>query len=165
MSSKKRQNLIMHGIGLILLSAILFYYALSRPAISSELVPETTTVVKNTSEVSSLQKDVWEGSVEKQSNSDATQSSTYTQNQTAVGTTSTVQSTTATTNIQVSYPLNINTCTAEELMTVDGIGESRASAIIQYREYLGAYTSVEQIKDIKGIGDGIYADISPYLTV
>lgn len=65
----------------------------------------------------------------------------------------------------VSYPLNINTCTMAELMTIDGIGESKADAIIQYREYLGGYTSVEQIKNIKGIGDVIFEKISPYLTV
>lgn len=65
----------------------------------------------------------------------------------------------------VSYPLNLNTCTAEELMTISGIGEVKASAIIEYREYLGGYTSVEQIKNIKGIGDKVYEKISPYLTV
>lgn len=65
----------------------------------------------------------------------------------------------------VSYPLNINTCTAEELMTISGIGEAKASAIIEYRSYLGGYTSVEQIKEIKGIGQSYYEKIAPYLTV
>lgn len=69
------------------------------------------------------------------------------------------------TDVAVSYPLNINTCTMEELMTIDGIGESKADAIIQYREYLGGYTSVEQIKNIKGFGDATYEKLSPYLTV
>ena len=60
---------------------------------------------------------------------------------------------------------NLNTCTASELTVLDGIGESRAAAIIQYREYLGGYTSVAQIKNIKGIGDKLYEKIAPYLTV
>ena len=64
-----------------------------------------------------------------------------------------------------SFPVNLNTCTAQELTAIDGIGDTRASAIIQYREYLGGYTSVEQIKEIKGIGDALYEKISPYLTV
>lgn len=63
----------------------------------------------------------------------------------------------------VSYPLNINTCTAEELTTIDGIGDKTASAIIEYRGVLGGYTSLEQIKEIKGIGEGTYEKISPYL--
>ena len=50
-------------------------------------------------------------------------------------------------------------------MTIDGIGEVKANNIIEYRDYLGGYTSVEQIKNIKGIGDGVYEKISPYLTV
>ncbi|MDE6470650.1 MAG: helix-hairpin-helix domain-containing protein [Eubacterium sp.] len=65
----------------------------------------------------------------------------------------------------VSYPLNLNTCTVEELMSIDGIGEKKASDIIEYRDYLGGYTSVEQIKNIKGIGDSAYEKFSPYLIV
>lgn len=65
----------------------------------------------------------------------------------------------------VSYPVNLNTCSVEELMNIDGIGESRASAIIEYRNYIGGYTSVDQIKNIKGIGDALYEKVAPYLCV
>ncbi len=65
----------------------------------------------------------------------------------------------------MSYPLNLNTCTVEELMTIDGIGEAKASAIIEYREYLGGYKSVDEIKNIKGIGDSLFEKLSPYLCV
>lgn len=67
--------------------------------------------------------------------------------------------------VMVEYPLDLNTCTAEQLMTISGIGEVKATDIIAYRQYLGGYTSVEQIKEIKGIGDKTYEKISPYLTV
>ncbi len=50
-------------------------------------------------------------------------------------------------------------------MQIDGIGETRANAILAYREHIGGYTSVEQIKNISGISDGIYNSIAPYLTV
>lgn len=63
------------------------------------------------------------------------------------------------------YPLNLNTCTAEELMTIDGIGEAKASAIIEYREYIGGYSSVDEIKNIKGIGDAFFEKLSPYVCV
>ena len=53
----------------------------------------------------------------------------------------------------------------EELCLIDGMGEARASAIIEYREYLGRYESVEQIMNISGIGESLYAKLSPYLTV
>ena len=65
----------------------------------------------------------------------------------------------------VAYPVNLNTCSVEELMNIDGIGESRASAIIEYRNYIGGYTSVGQIKNIKGIGDALYEKVAPYLCV
>lgn len=65
----------------------------------------------------------------------------------------------------VAYPVNLNTCSVEELMNIDGIGESRASAIIEYRNYIGGYTSVDQIKNIKGIGDALYEKVAPYLCV
>ncbi|MDE7124673.1 MAG: helix-hairpin-helix domain-containing protein, partial [Eubacterium sp.] len=59
----------------------------------------------------------------------------------------------------------LNTCTAAELMTIDMIGQTRANAIIAYRDYLGGYTSVEQLRNISGIGDSVYAAIEPYVTV
>lgn len=50
-------------------------------------------------------------------------------------------------------------------MEIDGIGEVRADAIIAYREKLGGYSSVEQLKDISGIGDKTFEKIAPYVTV
>lgn len=76
-----------------------------------------------------------------------------------------IQSSDSFSELTVSYPLNLNTCTAQELISLDGIGEKKANDIIEYREYLGGYTSVEQIKNIKGIGDSVYEKVSPYLTV
>ena len=65
----------------------------------------------------------------------------------------------------MKYPLNLNTCTVDELITIDGIGEAKASAIIEYREYIGGYSSVDEIKNIKGIGDVLFEKLSPYLCV
>lgn len=67
--------------------------------------------------------------------------------------------------LTVNYPLNINTATLEELMTIDGLGEKRASAIIEYRDYLGKYTSVKQIMEIEGFGEETYQKVAGYLTV
>ena len=85
---------------------------------------------------------------------------------TAVQSGTTAAQTTASGNAgTVSYPVNLNTATFEELTAIQGIGDQRAAAILAYREQIGKYTSVEQIKDIRGIGDGLYAKIAPYLTV
>ena len=61
--------------------------------------------------------------------------------------------------------MNLNTATFEVLTAIQGIGDQSAAAILAYREQIGKYTSVEQIKDIRGIGDGLYVKIAPYLTV
>lgn len=66
---------------------------------------------------------------------------------------------------KAELPLNLNDCTAQQLMEIEGIGSSRAMAIIEYRDYLGGYSSVEEIKNIKGIGDSLYDKIAPYLYV
>ena len=65
----------------------------------------------------------------------------------------------------VSYPVNLNTCTYEDLVSIDGIGDTKAQAILEYRDYLGGYTNVSQLKEIKGIGDSTFAKIEPYVTV
>lgn len=145
MSSSKRQSLIVTGFGLIILSGIILYYALSLPKISNSAdVNNLTTVTEPVATTQSVQSQF----VPNNNNDDV---ANYYQGESSVQ--------------NVSYPLNLNTCTIEQLMTIDGIGEVKAVNIIEYRDYLGGYTSVEQIKNIKGIGESVYAKISPYLTV
>ena len=61
--------------------------------------------------------------------------------------------------------ISINTATKEELMTLKGIGESKALAIITYREEHGPFTNIEDIKNIKGIGDKMFDAIKDYITL
>lgn len=142
MKSSKRQSLIVIGFGLIILSGVILYFALSMPRIS-------VSNAENTYDSSYLQ----------------TADDSYTYNTESHHIASDSNDLSSNVGSSVSYPLNLNTCTAEELMSIDGIGEKKASDIIEYRDYLGGYTSVEQIKNIKGIGDSIYEKLSPYLTV
>ncbi len=61
--------------------------------------------------------------------------------------------------------ININTATKEELVTLSGIGESKAEAIIKYREENGNYKNIEDIKNVSGIGDALFAKIKDNITV
>ena len=61
--------------------------------------------------------------------------------------------------------VNINTATKEELLTVTGIGESKANAIIKYREDNGEFKQIEDIKNVTGIGDSLFEKIKEYITV
>lgn len=88
---------------------------------------------------------------------------------TTTTTTTTNQITTTTTKKSkktepaVNYPLSINTATKEELMTIKGIGESYASRIIAHRKKIGGFTDLEQLLEIKGIGEKRLAQWKPYL--
>ena len=48
--------------------------------------------------------------------------------------------------------IDINTATAEQLTTLKGIGTAKAAAIVRYREENGAFTSLEGLLEVKGIG-------------
>ena len=61
--------------------------------------------------------------------------------------------------------VNINTATAQELQTLNGIGPAKATAIVEYRNTNGPFKSPEDIKNVRGIGDGIYQRISSEITV
>ncbi len=52
-----------------------------------------------------------------------------------------------------SGKININTATVTELMTLDGIGEVKAKAIVEYREKNGYFKSIDDITLVKGIGE------------
>lgn len=64
-----------------------------------------------------------------------------------------------------SGKVNLNTATKEELMTLAGIGESKANSIIKYREEHGKFQSIEDIKQIEGIKDGVFQKIKDLITV
>lgn len=61
--------------------------------------------------------------------------------------------------------VNINQATEAELMTLSGIGQSKAKAIIDYRTQNGSFKSVEDIKKVAGIKEGVYKQIKDSITV
>ena len=61
--------------------------------------------------------------------------------------------------------VNINTADKSSLMTLPGIGESRAEAIIQYRETEGAFQTIEEIMNVSGIKESAYNKIKDYICV
>lgn len=60
--------------------------------------------------------------------------------------------------------ININTASINELTSLNGIGESKAKLIIEYRSK-NPFKSIEEIKNVSGIGDKAYEKIKDYITV
>jgi len=62
--------------------------------------------------------------------------------------------------------VNINTATMEDMATnLHGIGEAKATAIVQYRSEKGQFSHTEQLIEVSGIGDKTYARIKDQITV
>lgn len=61
--------------------------------------------------------------------------------------------------------ININTADISALQTINGVGESLAEKIISYRETNGKFKSIEELKNVSGIGDKKYEDIKEKVVV
>ena len=60
---------------------------------------------------------------------------------------------------ETTSKISINNASKEELMTITSIGESKANAIIKYREENNGFKSIEEIKNVSGIGDALFEKI------
>lgn len=61
--------------------------------------------------------------------------------------------------------ININTATIEELDNLPGVGEATANKILTYREENGMFKSIEEIKNVNGIGEKKYIDIKDKICI
>ena len=61
--------------------------------------------------------------------------------------------------------VSLNQASLEELMTLTGIGEVKAQAIITYREANGGFKTIEELKNVDGIGDSTFEKIKAQLTI
>ena len=61
--------------------------------------------------------------------------------------------------------VNLNTATASQIATLPGIGEKAAQRIIEYREKNGGFKKIEELMNVKGIGEKSFLKLKPLVTV
>lgn len=80
----------------------------------------------------------------------------------------TSNTTTQTNNINdicITNKVNINSASLEELTSLTGVGESKALAIIEYRKTNGLFKSIDELKNVSGIGEAAYEKIKNNITI
>jgi competence protein ComEA len=65
----------------------------------------------------------------------------------------------------VTTPVNLNTATQAQLETLPGIGAKAAERILEFRQKNGAFKKVEDLMNVKGIGEKNFLKLKPFITV
>jgi competence protein ComEA len=68
-------------------------------------------------------------------------------------------------SVQVTEKTNINQASNKELSEINGIGASKAKAIVDYREKNGDFSSIEELIKVKGIGQSTLQKITPFISL
>jgi competence protein ComEA len=81
------------------------------------------------------------------------------------GSSATAQVSKTTASFSLENPLNINTASQSELELLPGIGPTRASAIIAYREANGPFKQIQDIQNVPGIGPSTFQNLKAIITI
>lgn len=68
-------------------------------------------------------------------------------------------------NNEVDIKISLNTAPLDLLVTIPGVGESKAKSIIEYRETKGQFQTIEEVMNVSGIGEALFEKIKDYITV
>jgi len=67
--------------------------------------------------------------------------------------------------VSASAPINLNTATAAQLETLPGVGKATADRIVEYREKNGGFKKVEDLMNVRGVGEKSFLKLKPLVTV
>lgn len=144
----RKQEQVLSVIALLLLAGVLLYHVLSSPLKYDITVEDevTTETVVNETTVSFAADEPTTESV------------------TEPGTLSDTQTTTPPA-IDATGKVNLNTASLQDLMTLKGIGQSKAQAILDDRNENGPFSSIEDLTRVSGIGEKTFENLRDQITV
>ena len=61
--------------------------------------------------------------------------------------------------------VNVNTATLEQLQRLPGVGETRSRAIVEARKEKGAFRSIDELGDVRGVGEALLEKLRPFVTL
>jgi competence protein ComEA len=71
----------------------------------------------------------------------------------------------AASSASASAPINLNTATVAQLETLPGIGKATAERILEYRQKNGSFKKVEDLMNVRGVGEKSFLKLKPLVTV
>ena len=156
MGKEARHEIILIAFALAFGALIVFYNIVTTEKIHSDL-----RLIITESHDSIRQEDVFESSVPAQAPESTAEITQSQPSKTASVSGGQSQSQPVSSKPAQSWPVNINTAALEELMTLNGIGEVKGQAIIDARPF----KSIDELLEVKGIGDATYNKIKDFVTV
>lgn len=139
-----------------------FYFQTDNQAVNSSsgiIIEPASNIQSNNSETTVLHIEITTNATVKQNNVASNNS------QTVNSTTTTTAATTVKSETGNKSLININTATKEELTALNGIGDSKAQAIIDYRNENGYFSSIDELMNVSGIGEKTFAKNKDLITV
>lgn len=130
---------------------------IENPTIESPTI-ESSTIESSTIESPIIETSTIESSIIESSAIESPTKESFTKETSATGSSSSKSE-------KITTKININTASVEELQTLKGIGPATAKSIILYREEYGAFSAIEEIMNVKRIGEKTFAKIKERITV
>lgn len=148
--SEKRHELYLVAFALVCAAALILYIAFDSPQLNAMEIPaksnlawtDSTGGVNASSQTQELEADPALRPEENESDAQGIQTDAVT-----------AKTQPAPVTPKPVGIININTATKEQLMTLNGIGEVKAAAILEYRRENGNFYTVDELTNVKGIGE------------